>query len=216
LGVPLRVGLSAASPRSFLAVGFPLLSLTRRSVAMTVPVCNISFQISFRFVIFEKTNHGMKAIHNLLKSGSSIEYLHVMHNLPALPGNYKLLYSERYDNTPNGGNGFDEEDYTYFFLHVYEIMFLVQGNTPTLRQEDTWAVFLNNIEIEAINIGENRHSHYALVDWTLFEKAETDKARCQILDIFMDGGSNSVDNFRYQLYNNSLEPVFDFIKKKSI
>jgi len=31
LGVPLRVGLSAASPRSCLAVGFPLQSLTRQS-----------------------------------------------------------------------------------------------------------------------------------------------------------------------------------------
>jgi hypothetical protein len=29
MGVPLRVGLSATSPRSFLAVGFPLLSLTQ-------------------------------------------------------------------------------------------------------------------------------------------------------------------------------------------
>jgi hypothetical protein len=30
LGVPLRVGLSAPSPRSFLAVGFPLQSLTQQ------------------------------------------------------------------------------------------------------------------------------------------------------------------------------------------
>lgn len=158
----------------------------------------------------------MKAIHSLLKSSSTVEYLHVMHNLPALPPNYKLFYNERYDNNPDGGNGFDEGDYTYFFMHLHEIMFLVQGTTPTLRQEDTWAVYLNNIEMEAINIGEHRPTQFTLVDWSLFENAKTDKDRCQILDIFMDCGSNSVDNFRYQLYTNTFEPVFDFIKKKSI
>ncbi|NJK93799.1 MAG: hypothetical protein HC830_03270 [Bacteroidetes bacterium] len=158
----------------------------------------------------------MKAIHNLLKSDSSGEYLHVLHNLPALSPHYKLLYHERYDNNPDCGNGFDSEDYTYFFLHVYDIMFLIQGNTASLKMEDTWAVFLNSIELQAVNIGDHRPTEYTLVNWLVFENAKTDKDRCQILDIFMDGGSNSVENFRYQLYRNIFEPVFDFVKGKSV
>jgi hypothetical protein len=158
----------------------------------------------------------MRAIHNFIQSGSSVEYLHVMHNLPALPNQYKLIYKEHYNNNPKNGNDFDNEDYTYFFLHVYDILFLVQGSTATLRCEDSWAAFLSTTELRAVNIGEHRPSNYALVDWALFENAKTDKARCQVLDIFMDGGSSSVDNFRYQVYSSELELVFDYIKKKSV